>query len=166
MTAAATFVVRPIAPEVCHELRHLDDAGRRPEALVDAAGGNPLRCCLGVSQPGERILLVSFAPLRRWAAATGADPGAYDELGPIFIHPEPCVGAAPKGEYPLAYRGWPRVLRAYDQNGRPVTAEVVGEGDDPEPAIEKLFADEAIAFIHGRAVGYGCFTFWIERPAS
>ncbi|MGW3510169.1 DUF1203 domain-containing protein, partial [Streptomyces sp. NPDC000994] len=30
--------------------------------------GAPLRCCLRRSEPGERIALVSYAPLRRWAA--------------------------------------------------------------------------------------------------
>ena len=75
MTATATepltsFTVRPIEPEVCDELRVRDDAGNTPEVFVDVDGGNPLRCCLTASAPGEQIMLASYAPLRRWAAAT------------------------------------------------------------------------------------------------
>jgi hypothetical protein len=35
--------------------------------------------------------------------------------------------------------------------------------DDPEPAIEQLFADPDVAVVHARAAVYGCFTFAIER---
>src|SRR5436305_12601980 len=98
----ATFVARPIDPDVCEQLRIRDDAGRPPEIRVDASGGTPLRCCLGVSRPGEEIALVSFAPLRRWAAAHGADPGPYAELGPVFLHATRCGGASPGG-YPAPY---------------------------------------------------------------
>ena len=51
----------------------------------------PIRCCLGRSRPYETIALVSYAPLRRWARETGARPGPYDEVGPVFIHPEECI---------------------------------------------------------------------------
>ncbi|MYY82669.1 DUF1203 domain-containing protein, partial [Streptomyces sp. SID335] len=58
----------PIAPAVLAELRERDDAGRPCAAFVDHEGGAPLRCCLRPVAPGERIALVSYAPLRRWAA--------------------------------------------------------------------------------------------------
>jgi hypothetical protein len=41
---------------------------------------------------------------------------------------------------------------------------VVGEADQPEAAIGGLFADQQMAFIHARALVYGCFAFWIHRP--
>ncbi|GGM96261.1 DUF1203 domain-containing protein [Streptomyces fuscichromogenes] len=57
------------------ELRVRDDAGNRPRPYPDDTGGAPLRCCLRSSTAGERIALISYAPLRRWAAQTDADPG-------------------------------------------------------------------------------------------
>ncbi|GAA3304049.1 hypothetical protein GCM10020295_54180 [Streptomyces cinereospinus] len=87
------------------ELRDADDAGRVMTAVTDEEGGAPLRCCLRRSEAGERIALVSYAPLRRWAAETGVDPGAYDEQGPVFIHAEDCAG--PRGR-PALHRRPPR----------------------------------------------------------
>lgn len=158
-----TFAVKPIEPAVCDELRVRDDAGNSPELLVDAGGGNPLRCCLTLSAPGEEIMLASYAPLRRWAAASGANPGPYVEVGPVFVHAAPCAGPTTGAGFPPAYRGLPRVFRGYDRNGRIVGGEHVVDGEDPEPAIEKVLADPEVAFIHARALIAGCFTFWIDR---
>jgi hypothetical protein len=161
-TQTRTFAVRPIEPAVADQLRRVDDAGRVPESVVDAAGGSPLRCCLRVARPGERLVLASYAPLRRWAAGTGANPGAYDELGPVFLHAEPCDGASDEG-WPSELRGTPRVLRGYDADGRIVDARVLSESDAPEPVIDELLADDRVAFLHARALTFGCFTFAIER---
>src|SRR6476469_4800129 len=106
MTLTQTFVVRPIDPDVAAQLRQRDDAGRTPLPVVDAEGGSPVRCCLRASRPGEELLLVSYAPLRRWAAERGVDPAAYDEVGPVFIHPSPCGGPEHTG-FPDELRGAP-----------------------------------------------------------
>jgi len=157
-----TLAVRPIDPAVAEQLRILDDAGRVPETVVDAEGGSPLRCCLRVSRPGERLLLASYAPLRRWARAAGVDAAAYDEQGPVFIHPQRCPGAT-DDSWPAELRGTPRVLRAYGANGRILDGRVLNEEDDPEPVVDELFADERVAFLHARALLFGCFTFAIQR---
>jgi len=161
-TTIATYAVRPIAPDVVGQLRVRDDAGNAPVVVVDDTGGSPLRCCLRASTPGEVLLLASYAPLRRWAAARGIDPGAYDEVGPVFVHPQPCAGPVHDG-YPDDLRGTPRVLRAYGADGRIVGGVQLDPDDDPEPAIEGLFADPDVVVVHARAVVFGCFTFAIER---
>ena len=157
-----TFTVHPIDPSVVAQLRVLDDAGRVPEAVVEIDGGSPLRCCLRLSRPGERVVLASYAPLRRWATETGADPGAYDEIGPVFLHAELCDGTTDVG-WPEELRGSPRVLRGYDADGRIVDGRVVEEGEAPEPRLDDLLADDRIAFVHARALLAGCFTFAITR---
>ena len=86
------YRVRAIEPDVLAQLRRRDDAGHPPRIMTDEEGGSPLRCCLRPVRPGELVALVSYAPLFRWAQQTGADPGPYDEVGPVFIHPEPCAG--------------------------------------------------------------------------
>src|SRR5436305_1454287 len=108
-TKTSTYAVVPIAPDVAAGLRIRDDAGRAPRLVVDEGGGSPLRCCLRTSRPGEALLLASYAPLRRWAAQSGVDAGAYDEVGPVFIHAQPCTDPAEDG-YPGDLRGAPRVL--------------------------------------------------------
>jgi hypothetical protein len=165
-TITKTFSIRAIAPEVVAGLRERDDAGRRPEPFVDRDGDNPLRCCNRLSRPGERIVLASYAPLHRWAAVNGVDPGAYDETGPVFLHADPCHGPA-HDRFPDDYRGLPRVLRPYDADGRILDGLVIAAGDmHPEDAIDKVFSDPRVAFIHARALLAGCFTFAIDRVSA
>src|SRR6185503_10303206 len=100
-TSINTIVYAAIPAAVLDQLRILDDAGRPPVSSVDDEGGSPLRCCLRRARPGERVSLVSYAPLRRWAANAGAEPGPYDEQGPVFIHAEACAGpTANSAAYP------------------------------------------------------------------
>ncbi|MFJ4813682.1 DUF1203 domain-containing protein [Streptomyces longwoodensis] len=156
----STYTARALAPEVLAELRATDDAGRVPVPQDDEEGGAPLRCCLRHSRAGERITLVSYAPLRRWAAATGADPGPYDEQGPVFVHAEECAG--PEGDG-LAFTNAHRVLRRYSADGRTLGGDLVGEGfGDAE--LAKAFDDPAVALVHVRAVEYGCFHYEVRRP--
>ncbi len=125
----------------------------------DEEGGAPLRCCLRRSAPGERIALVSYAPLRRWAAETGVEPGAYDERGPVFVHAEECGGPAAGSGYPFA--GAHRVLRRYSAEGYILGGELVDALDDE--AFDRAFADPAVVLVHVRAVEYGCFFFEVRR---
>ncbi|WP_416963891.1 DUF1203 domain-containing protein [Streptomyces sp. Agncl-13] len=155
-----TYTPRPIDPTVLKELRSADDAGRRMVPVLDEEGGAPLRCCLRRSEPGERIALVSYAPLRRWAAETGARPGAYDEQGPVFIHAEECAGPAAGSGYPFANAH--RVLRRYSAEGHILGGELVDALDDE--VFRNAFDDPSVALVHVRAVEYGCFLYEVQRP--
>jgi hypothetical protein len=165
MTAA--FEVRAIDPGVLARLRVTDDAGHAPRLVTDEAGGSPLRCCLRASKPGDRIALVSYAPLRQWSGETGADPGPYDEVGPVFIHPQACGGPRGAG-YPEDFAGWPRLFRAYRADGtilsgRLSTADEVGGQAAAQRLLGEIFADPEVAVVHARALEFGCFTFEIRR---
>ncbi|GGW40402.1 hypothetical protein GCM10010340_17850 [Streptomyces griseoloalbus] len=151
---------RPVPPAVLKELRISDDAGRPAVPRTDDEGGAPLRCCLRRSEPGERIALVSYAPLRRWAAETGADPGAYDEQGPVFIHAEECAG--PEDDR-LPFTNAHRVVRRYSADGRILGGRRVEAEEGFWPALAEAFADPAVALVHVRAVEYGCFLYEVRR---
>jgi hypothetical protein len=153
-----TYEVRAIEPEVLAQLRERDDAGRAPRESVDADGGAPLRCCLRPSEPGERLALVAYAPVRRWAAQQGIDPGPYDELGPIFIHAEPCAG--PGAPDRLHQRD--RVLRGYTSAGT-IHGGLLAESGEVAAGLDKLLADSAVAVVHVRAVEFGCFLYEVRR---
>ncbi|MFF5437886.1 DUF1203 domain-containing protein [Streptomyces achromogenes] len=159
-----------IAPDVLDELRERDDAGAVPRPPAHDTDGAPLRCCLRRSRAGERILLVSYAPLRRWAAEAGAAPGAYDEVGPVFIHAGTCQGPNPASGYPFAETGALRVLRRYSGEGRITGGTVVRLPADPvqaqvtmEQALRTAFTDSQVALVHVRAVEYGCFHYEVRR---
>ncbi|ANH91544.1 MULTISPECIES: DUF1203 domain-containing protein [unclassified Streptomyces] len=154
---------RAVEPAVLSRLRGRDDAGRPAIPFTDPEGGAPLRCCLRRSEPGERLALVSYAPLRRWAAATGADPGAYDEQGPVFVHAGECAG--PDAGDRLPFANAPRVARRYSAQGRILGGALVEAGAGRfDAALTEAFDDPAVALVHIRAVEYGCFLYEVRRP--
>jgi hypothetical protein len=170
-TTRTTYTARPIPDAALAELRNVDDAGRPcvPYTETEADAGSPLRCCLRRSVAGDRVALVSYAPLRRWAAEAGAEPGAYDEQGPVFIHTEPCGG--PDGDpaaYPLVRPGVLRTVRRYDARGRIAGGRLVEVPEGVEEGLDKVFAEAfaepEVAFVHVRAVEYGCFLYEVRRP--
>ncbi|MFF9569247.1 DUF1203 domain-containing protein [Streptomyces sp. NPDC014685] len=158
---------RAIAPDVLEQLRERDDAGATRRPVTDAEGGAPLRCCLRRSAAGERIVLVSYAPLRRWAAGTGAEPGPYDECGPVFIHAEQCAGPAGGPGYPAALHGARRMLRAYDARGHILGGTLVElpveRAAEVDEVLRGVLADPAVALVHVRAVEFGCFLAEVRR---
>ncbi|MCN9239436.1 DUF1203 domain-containing protein [Streptomyces sp. RY43-2] len=155
-----TYSPRPIEPTVLKELRTTDDAGRPTAPFTDDEGGSPLRCCLRRSTPGERIALVSYAPLRRWAAETGADPGAYEEVGPVFVHADACAGPdTALADYPFANAH--RTVRRYSRDGHILGGRLVDTG--LEAAVTEAFDDPDVALVHVRAVEYGCFLYEVRR---
>nr|WSS61852.1 DUF1203 domain-containing protein [Streptomyces sp. NBC_01177] len=163
-----TYEARPIGPDVLKELRTSDDAGRPCVPYTATEGGEPLRCCLRGAGPGERIALVSYAPLRRWAAGTGARPGAYDEQGPVFIHAGECGGpAADRAGYPFSRAGALRAVRRYNAAGEIVGGRLLEIPADEErgydEALAEAFADPEVAVVHVRAVEYGCLHFEVRR---
>ncbi len=171
MTKSRTgFEVRAIPADVLRELLEADDAGNAAVVLTDDEGGAPLRCCLRPVRAGERVALVSYAPLRRWARATEAEPGPYDEVGPVFIHAEPCAGPDGTG-YPDWLAGGRRVLRAYSADGRILRGRLIEADPDCSPAavesaLGEMLADPSVAVVHGRAVEFGCFTFEVRRAGD
>lgn len=156
-----TYLARPLTPAVLRELRTGDDAGRPLRPFKDDEGDAPLRCCLRRSTPGERIALVSYAPLRRWAAETGADPGAYDEQGPVFIHADDCPGPAGTA---LPFTNAHRTVRRYSADGRILGGRLVEDTTGFEPAFAEAFADPEVALVQVRAVEFGCFLYEVRRP--
>ncbi|MFK3732465.1 DUF1203 domain-containing protein [Streptomyces sp. NPDC088090] len=161
-----TFTPRAVEPAALAALRDTDDAGRPLRPYTAEEGGEPLRCCLRRARPGESVALVSYAPLRRWAAATGAAPGAYDEVGPVFVHAEECAGPEerkPSEPYPFERAGVLRTVRRYGADGRILGGRLV-ELPGLDEAFTEAFADPAVALVHVRAVEYGCFLFEVRRP--
>ncbi|MFD5886055.1 DUF1203 domain-containing protein [Streptomyces sp. NPDC060334] len=166
------YTVLPVDAAVLEELRVADDAGRpcAPYLATPDDAGSPLRCCLRPITLGERIALVSYAPLRRWAAAGGADPGAYDEQGPVFIHADDCGGFTPGGAYPFDRAGALRTVRRYDSRGHIAGGRLLEIPVDAtagfDTAFDEAFYDPDVVLVHVRALEYGCFHFEVRRPPA
>jgi len=172
-TAISIYTPRAIPAETLADLRRLDDAGNPLHPYVASTDGvpidsigSPLRCCLRSVRAGDRIALVSYAPLRRWAAQTGAQPGAYDEVGPVFIHADACPGPE-SSDFPFARPGALRTIRRYDARGHIVGGREFQIPEDAQAGFDQViseaFRDPQVVLVHVRALEYGCFQFEVRR---
>jgi len=121
--------------------------------MVDSPTGYPCRHCLRWAQPGEQVILFPYASIPAGCP--------YAEMGPIFVHAQPCPRYELTEQYPADFRGG-RVIRAYDREQNMIAGEIVN-GRKPETVIEKLFENPETEFIQVRSADRGCFTFGIER---
>lgn len=135
----------------------LDAHGMMPERRVSDGMGVPCRHCLRPVMQGEAYLVLAYCPFPQ------AQP--YAEVGPIFLHAEPC-GAYRKSEaVPAMYLdGEPRILRGYDRDNRILygTGKVVPPPDMADYA-EELLCDQAVAYVHVRSSANNCYAFRIDR---
>ena len=100
-------------------------------------------------------------------AADGRTSGAYDETGPVLIHPTECPGPEGTG-FPgrtgLRAPGSAPIRRAADTRGGPLaTATAMADPAPAESVLAEVLADPAVAVVHVRAVEYGCFAFEARR---
>ena len=151
----SNYRVVPISTEIADAARRAVQAGARDHAYVkvDSPTGYPCRHCLRWAQPGEQVILFPYASI------PAGRP--YSEMGPIFVHAQPCPRYESTEQYPADFREG-RVIRAYDREQNMIAAENVN-GRDPETLIEKLFENPEVEFIQVRSADRGCYTFRIER---
>ena len=151
----STFRIVPLPSEVAERARRASEAGAADHAVViaDSPTGYPCRHCLRFAKPGERLILFPYA------AIPSGHP--YSEIGPIFVHAEPCERYSATWEYPADFRNG-RAFRAYDADYNMIDAEVAN-GNKPEAVIEKLLQNSKTEFVDARSVTRGCFTFRIQR---
>lgn len=154
---SSTFRIIPLPTEIAETARRAVKAGAADHALVtvDSPESAPCRHCLRWAQPGERVILFPYS------AIPSGHP--YFETGPIFVHADECQRYSATDQYPSEFRSG-RVFRAYDDDYNIIDAKV-GDGCEPEAAIQELFQNPDAAFVDVRSVTRGCFTFRILRVA-
>lgn len=154
---ATTLIFEPIPSSALEKIRAagMDEAGNRLVPQADAEGGNPLRCCLRETRPGERVLLIAYTP--------PGTSGPYAERGPVFIHPGPCGGYPTPRQYPPELIHRQQVVRAYDHKGRIADGILADNGEDALAVVRQMLARPDIALVHLRNVGYGCYNCLVRR---
>ncbi len=155
--AGDRLVFEPIPPARLQQIRAagVDEAGNRLTAAADTEGGNPLRCCLRESAPGERVLLIAYSP--------PGPSGAYAERGPVFIHAEPGGGYRTPDRYPAALSHRQQVVRGYGRDGRITDGVLASDGGHAMTVIRDMLARPDVMVVHLRNVGYGCYNFAVRR---
>ncbi|MGH6718907.1 MAG: DUF1203 domain-containing protein [Alphaproteobacteria bacterium] len=135
----------------------IDANGHAPERKVSDGGGLPCRHCLDDVAAGAPYLVLAYRPF------PAAQP--YAEVGPIFVHADPCPRHDENGGLPpIVTRRETVLMRGYGQDDRIVygTGSVVRTGD-LESAAAALLARNDIAYVHVRSASYNCFQFRIDR---
>ena len=120
-----------------------------------AAGYGPCRHCLRTFNVGEeKRTLFTYDPFR--------DIEDVPLPGPIFIHADGCARYPEDGGYPEQMLPHASVLMAYSK-GRRLVAELPADGGGQMAAIQTLFEDPSVDYIHVRDQAAGCFDFRVER---
>ena len=146
-----TIQIEPIDPS---DLARIRDTGSGangvPNEPIELTAGQQLRCCLRLTEAGEDLLLISYAPL--------AAQRPWREAGPVFVHAGPCPEPF-DGQIPAWFDDGPRVLRAYDRTGAMLYAQnrKVEAGAGVPGALEQQFDDPAVAEVHVRNDLPQCF---------
>jgi hypothetical protein len=126
-------------------------------SVADKKPGFPCRVSLVDAEPGERVILLPFAH--------HAVDSPYQASGPIFVREQAKEATPAIGEVPDYLRQRLLSLRAYDEAGIMVDAEVA-EGRDLEAHVDRFFADVRVAYLHVHNARPGCYSCRIDRAAN
>lgn len=134
-----------------------DANGQPAERRVSDGDGVPCRHCLDDVAAGEPFLIAAYRPFPR--------PQPYAEIGPIFLHAEPCPRRGETPDLPPVLAARERVLmRGYGADDRIVygTGQVVPTAELPESAA-RLLGRGDVDYVHVRSASNNCYTCRIER---
>ena len=153
-----SFRIRALPRAPFEPLFALDEAaliarGAR-RVVADAAPGFPCRVSVEDAEPGETVLLLNYThqPADTPFRASHA----------IFVREKELETFTAVDEIPAAMRARTMSLRAFDDAGMMIAAEVA-PGQELEAAIERLFAAPGAAYIHAHYAGMGCYAARIDR---
>lgn len=124
--------------------------------VVETKPGSPCRVSLADAEVGETVLLL---PVTHHDVAS-----PYRASGPVFIRRGVKTATPEVGEIPLMLRHRLLSVRGYDDQAMMLGAKVV-IGTDLETAIEELFSDKRIDYLHIHNAGPGCYNCSVERVA-
>ena len=147
-----------LATEIVDALRSgaADANGHPPEQHIATSDGLPCRHCLQMITVGEPYLILAHRPF------PAAQP--YAEIGPIFLHAEPCTRGGGTAAIPRFLASPSYIVRGYGPNDWIVygTGKVVPTGEVPQVAAT-LLDDSKIAYVHVRSASNNCYHCRIER---
>jgi hypothetical protein len=152
------FRIAGLSPEpFCHLFGMHDDelAGRGVHRFVaDSQSRFPDRIELRDAAPGESVLLLNY--LHQPADSP------YRSSHAIFIREGAREARVAVNEVPDALRSRPLSLRAFDERGMIVGAELT-DGAEMAPAVERLLADRRAAYVHAHFARHGCYAARVDR---
>ena len=122
--------------------------------VADAPVGFPCRVSLEDAAVGDELLLLPFEHL------SARSP--YRASGPVYVRARARRAVLEPGVVPPYVTRRLMSVRAYDASDMMVAGEVC-EGADVHATLQRLVADDAVAFIHLHNARRGCFSCRVER---
>lgn len=135
----------------------VDANGHLPERHISAGDGVPCRHCLQDVPEGQPFLVLAYRPF--------PEPQPYAEVGPIFLHADPCPRYPETSDLPpIALERERFLIRGYSADNRIVygTGQMV-ETTTLTEAAAQLLARPEVAYIHMRSATNSCYQCRIER---
>ena len=151
------FVALPTEIARAYQAGAPDANGQKPERHISDGDGVPCRHCQLDVAAGEAYLILAYRPF------DAAQP--YAEIGPIFLHAEPCERYPVTGETPAMFFQRERyLLKGYHPNDRIFygTGRIVPSADVAAAAAE-ILARPGVAYVHVRSALNNCYQCRIER---
>lgn len=120
-----------------------------------ATGYGPCRLCLRTFEVGaEERILFTLDPF--YGVENLPLPG------PVFIHAEECVRYEENSGFPEDLLAHPLTFNGYAK-GRRLLAEVHVEGSNVAAALNRIFANAEVDYVHVRDTLAGCYDLRVER---
>ena len=152
-----SFTITGLDPKQFEHLRHASDeelvAFLAERTIVDGPG-SPDRVTLRDLPVGSRVVLLNY---EHQPSQT-----PYRASHAIYVAPDEREAEIYRDELPQALRDRLLSLRAFDGSGAMLDATVV-DGKVAGPAIEGLFANAKVAYIHAHFAARGCYAAKIVR---
>jgi hypothetical protein len=146
----------PLAP--FEPLFELDEAALAERGVVrrTAIAGQrfPCRVTLEDAPAGQSVLLVNYEHQDA--------PTPYRSNYAIYVSEAARRERRFVDELPPVLRGRPIALRAFDEHGMLVGAELA-QDDDVAEAIARRFEDPSARYLHAHNAAHGCFAARIDR---
>ena len=153
-----SFVVSALSADPFRPLFGLPDAALAARGVirrkVDAKPGFPCRVSLEDAEPGETVLLLNY---EHQSADT-----PFRARHAIYVREGAVQANLAVNEAPMLFRHRIMSLRAFDETGMMVAAEVA-PGAELEPAVERLLANPEVAYLHAHYAGMGCYAARVDR---
>lgn len=154
-----SFVVTGLPLDEFRPLFGLSDAELAERGVqrhrADAPVGYPCRVSLTDAAEGETLLLLNYEH-------QPAD-SPFRSRHAIFVSEQAAAPATYRDEIPPSLAVRPYIsLRAFDEAGMMLDG-IVAPGPELAPAIERMLADDGVAYIHAHYAGRGCYAARIDR---
>ena len=122
--------------------------------VVDSNPGFPCRVSLRDAEVGETVLLMNYEhqPM----------PTPFRSSHAIFVRESACQALPNKNEIPEMFRHRLLSVRAFDQTGMMIDADVIG-GKYLESLIERMLANRAADNLHIHNAKLGCYAALVKR---